>query len=443
MLLPICIFLATYFFIATEKIDKTIAAVLGAALMILTRQISYEHALEKVDLNVIFVLIGMMIVVNILASTGVFEWMSIKLAQRAKGNGVVIMVALCLVTAGLSAILDNVTTVIIIAPVTILVTQLLEIPTSPLLILLAIFSNTGGTATLIGDPPNILIGSQTHLSFNDFLVHMGPIALLITLLTAALAMVVYRKRYHVAENVKSRLNMADPSAAIIHRGRLNAALPVLGLIFLGFFFGHFLKERAHIDLETGIVALTGAFLMGLVCRMDLHHCLAKVEWGTILFFVGLFMLVGGLEEKGVFEYMGHELVKLTGGNLLITALAILWFSAIMSAIVDNIPLVISFIPILKAVIPVFAANAGLDPESPEALVQIAEPLYWSLALGACLGGNGTLIGASANVVIAHIANRNKYRLTFMDFTRTGLPIMIMSVALSTVYIWLRYFALAK
>ena len=437
MLLPICIFLATYFFIATEKIDKTIAAVLGAALMIITQQISYEHALEKVDLNVIFVLIGMMIVVNILASTGVFEWMSIKLAQRAKGNGVVIMVALCLVTAGLSAILDNVTTVIIIAPVTILVTQLLEIPTSPLLILLAIFSNTGGTATLIGDPPNILIGSQTHLSFNDFLVHMGPIALLITLLTAALSMVVFRKRYHVAENVKSRLNMADPSAAIIHRGRLNAALPVLGLIFLGFFVGH------SIGLETGIVALAGAFLMGLVCRMDLHHCLAKVEWGTILFFVGLFMLVGGLEEKGVFEYMGHELVRLTGGNLLITALAILWFSAVMSAIVDNIPLVISFIPILKAVIPVFAANAGLDPESPEALVQIAEPLYWSLALGACLGGNGTLIGASANVVIAHIANRNKYRLTFMDFTRTGLPVMILSVALSTVYIWLRYFALAK
>ena len=437
MLLPICIFLATYFFIATEKIDKTIAAVLGAALMIITQQISYEHALEKVDLNVIFVLIGMMIVVNILASTGVFEWMSIKLAQRAKGNGVVIMVALCLVTAGLSAILDNVTTVIIIAPVTILVTQLLEIPTSPLLILLAIFSNTGGTATLIGDPPNILIGSQTHLTFNDFLVHMGPIALLITLLTDALSMVVFRKRYHVAENVKSRLNMADPSAAIIHRGRLNAALPVLGLIFLGFFVGH------SVGLETGIVALAGAFLMGLVCRMDLHHCLAKVEWGTILFFVGLFMLVGGLEEKGVFEYMGHELVRLTGGNLLITALAILWFSAVMSAIVDNIPLVISFIPILKAVIPVFAANAGLDPESPEALVQIAEPLYWSLALGACLGGNGTLIGASANVVIAHIANRNKYRLTFMDFTRTGLPVMLLSVALSTVYIWLRYFALAK
>ena len=437
MLLPICIFLATYFFIATEKIDKTIAAVLGAALMIITHRISYEHALEKVDLNVIFVLIGMMIVVNILASTGVFEWMSIKLAQRAKGNGVVIMVALCLVTAGLSAILDNVTTVIIIAPVTILVTQLLEIPTSPLLILLAIFSNTGGTATLIGDPPNILIGSQTHLTFNDFLVHMGPIALLITLLTAALSMVVFRKRYHVAENVKSRLNMADPSAAIIHRGRLNAALPVLGLIFLGFFVGH------SVGLETGIVALAGAFLMGLVCRMDLHHCLAKVEWGTILFFVGLFMLVGGLEENGVFEYMGHELVKLTGGNLLITALAILWFSAVMSAIVDNIPLVISFIPILKAVIPVFAANAGLDPESPEALVQIAEPLYWSLALGACLGGNGTLIGASANVVIAHIANRNKYRLTFMDFTRTGLPVMLLSVALSTVYIWLRYFALAK
>ena len=437
MLLPICIFLITYFFIATEKVDKTVAAVLGAAAMVLCQQIHYEQALEKVDLNVVFVLVGMMIVVNILASTGVFEWMSIKLAQRAKGDGVKIMIALCLVTAGLSAILDNVTTVIIIAPVTILVTQLLEIPTSPLLILLAIFSNIGGTGTLIGDPPNILIGSQTHLTFNDFFLHLGPIALLITLLMAVICFFLFRKRYHVADTVKSRLDLADAPAAIIHPRRLRMALPVLGLVFLGFFFGH------PFGLETGIVALAGAFLVGLVCRMDLHHCLAKVEWGTILFFVGLFMLVGGLEENHVFEVMGHKLVELTGGNLLVTAIAILWFSAIMSAIVDNIPLVIAFIPILKTVIPVFAAAQGLEPESPEALLLIGEPLYWSLALGACLGGNGTLIGASANVVIAHIANRNKYRLTFMDFTRTGLPVMLLSVAISTVYIWLRYFALAK
>ena len=437
MLLPICIFLITYFFIATEKVDKTVAAVLGAAAMILTQSIHYEQALEKVDLNVVFVLVGMMIVVNILASTGVFEWLSIRLAQLARGNGVKIMISLCLVTAGLSAILDNVTTVIIIAPVTILVTQLLEIPTSPLLILLAIFSNMGGTATLIGDPPNILIGSQTHLTFNDFLIHMFPIALVITLLVALICLLFLGKQYRVAENVKSRLDLADASAAIIHPRRLRVALPVLGLVFLGFFFGH------TIGLETGIVALAGAFLMGLLCRMDLHHSLAKVEWGTILFFIGLFMLVGGLEENHVFEVMGHKLVELTGGNLFVTAIAILWFSAIMSAIVDNIPLVIAFIPILKAVIPVFAAAQGLEPESREALVLIGEPLYWSLALGACLGGNGTLIGASANVVIAHIANRNKYRLTFMDFTRTGLPVMLLSVAVSTLYIWLRYFALAR
>ncbi len=436
MLLPICIFLTTYFFIATEKVDKTVAAVLGAAAMILCQQIHYTQALEKVDLNVVFVLVGMMIVVNILASTGVFEWMSIRLAQLAKGDGVKIMIALCLVTAGLSAILDNVTTVIIIAPVTILVTQLLEIPTAPLLILLAIFSNIGGTGTLIGDPPNILIGSQTHLTFNDFLFHLGPVALFITLVVAVICFFLFGRRYHVADNVKSRLNLADAPAAIVQPRRLRMALPVLGLIFLGFFLGH------SIGLETGIVALAGAFLMTLVCRMDLHHCLAKVEWGTILFFIGLFMLVGGLEENHVFEVMGHKLVELTGGNLLVTAIAILWFSAVMSAIVDNIPLVIAFIPILKTVIPVFAAAQGLDPESHEALLLIGEPLYWSLALGACLGGNGTLIGASANVVIAHIANRNKYRLTFMDFTRTGLPVMLLSVALGTLYIWLRYFALA-
>ncbi|MFO1491714.1 MAG: ArsB/NhaD family transporter [Kiritimatiellia bacterium] len=437
MLAAIAIFLATYFFIATEKVDKTVAAILGATAMIATRRIGYEDALGKIDLNVIFVLIGMMVVVNILASTGVFEWMSIRLAQRARGNGGVLMVALCLVTAGISSVLDNVTTVIMIAPVTILITQLLELPAAPLLILLAVFSNTGGTATMIGDPPNILIGSQTHLSFLDFLLHLAPIALIITLAAAAVVMLVCRNTFRVSEHVKARLGLTDPAAAIVQPGRLRRALPVLGLIFAGFFAG------PAAGLETGIVALAGAFLMGLVCRMDLPHCLARVEWDTILFFAGLFMLVGGLEENGVFACVGGHLIRLTGGSLLATCLSVLWVSALISSIVDNIPLVISFIPILKAVVPVFAANAGLDPAGPAALVQIAEPLYWSLALGACLGGNGTLIGASANVVIARIANINKYRLTFMDFTRVGLPVMLLSVAVSSLYIWLRYFAFGR
>jgi Na+/H+ antiporter NhaD/arsenite permease-like protein len=433
MTLAVAIFLITYAFIASEKVDKSVAAVLGATLMILTGQIHYLEALAKVDLNVVFVLVGMMIVVNILASTGMFEWLAIVIAQRARGDGVKILVALCLVTATLSAFLDNVTTVIILAPVAILVTQLLELPTAPLLILLAIFSNIGGTGTLIGDPPNIIIGSQTHLGFNDFLIHLGPAAFLLGGLLAVLVFVFYGRMYRVAEGVKSRLDLADARAAIIHPVRLRAALVVTATIFAGFFVGH------SIGLETGLVALAGGFLMALACRVDVHHALAKVEWGTILFFIGLFMLVGGLEERGVFEALGHHLVEITGGNLLFTALAVLWASLVFSAIVDNIPLVIAFIPILKAVIPTFALSAGLEPESAEAVRTIANPLYWALALGACLGGNGSLIGASANVVVANIAARNRCHISFLDFTRAGAPITLLSGVVSSLYLWLRYF----
>lgn len=428
------VFLITYFFIATEKMDKTIAAILGAAVVISTHQIPYLTALEKIDLNVIFVLIGMMIVVNILATTGMFEWVAILLAQKAKGHGLKLLLAMCLVTAGLSAVLDNVTTIIIIAPVTILISQLLELPTAPFLILQALFSNIGGTATLIGDPPNILIGSQSHLNFTDFIEHLAPITLIILACVLVLCTFLFRKSFHVEQHVRNRLDLADARAAIIHPRRLKVALPVLCLIFVGFFVGHL------IHVETGLVALAGAFLMCLVSKEDVHHALAKVEWSTILFFIGLFMLVGALEENGLFELLGHKMVAMTGGNLLYTAIAVLWFSAIFSAFLDNIPLVISTIPILKSIIPVFAQAAGLDPESPEALTQIAEPLYWALALGACLGGNGTLIGASANVVIAQIARRNQCTLSFGHFFKYGFPIMLLSVTISTGYVYLRYFA---
>lgn len=426
------IFLIAYFFIATEKIDKTIAAVLGAALLIGTHQIGHAEAVEKIDLNVIFLLIGMMMCVNILASTGLFEWIAIVTAQIAKGNGPRLLMLMLLVTAFLSAFLDNVTTIILIAPITILITQLLEIPAAPFLILEALFSNIGGTGTLVGDPPNIIIGSQTHLNFIDFLVHLGPIALIVLLVTGLVVQFRLGKQFAVSEAAKTNLMQAEPRLAIIHPGKLKKALPCMGLVLLGFFVSHI------VHIETGIIALSGGFLMCLICREDIHHALAKVEWNTILFFIGLFMMVGALEENGLFTLLGTQLTELTRGNLLVTALAILWFSALASAFLDNIPLVIAFIPILDSIIPGFCPP-GMDPQSAEAMSQIAEPLYWSLALGACLGGNGTIVGASANVVVTQIARRNKYQLTFGDFFKMGFPTLLLSVFLSSIYIWLRYF----
>ncbi len=430
------VFLVCYALIATEKVDKTITAILGASILIGSHQIGYHEAMSKIDLNVVFLLMGMMMMVNILATTGVFEWIAIVTAQKARGNGPLLLVLLLLVTAVVSAFLDNVTTVILIAPITILITQLLQIPTVPFLILEAVFSNIGGTGTLIGDPPNIIIGSQTHLTFNDFIAHLGPIALLIALLSTGIVFLFLRKPFQVAPAARDQLLRAEPRKAIIQPARLRRALPILLLVLCGFFASH------SIGIETGIIALAGGFLMCLVCREDVHHALAKLEWNTILFFIGLFMMVGALEENGLFALMGRGVLDLTRGNLLVTAIVVLWFSSIASAFLDNIPLVISFIPILETVVAEFARARGLEPGDPLILRSIAEPLYWSLALGACLGGNGTIIGASANVVVTQIARRNRYKLSFADFSSYGFPALLLSTALSTVYVWLRYFVFA-
>ncbi|MGE4489148.1 MAG: SLC13 family permease [Kiritimatiellales bacterium] len=432
MLIPIIIFLITYAFIASEKVDKTIAAILGAGAVIMFHQIPYEEALHLVDLNVIFLLIGMMVIVSVLSSAGLFEWIAIKLARIAKGEGLPIIAMLLLATAVLSAFLDNVTTVILIAPITILLAQILEINAVPILVLEAVFSNIGGTATLVGDPPNILIGSQTSLSFNDFLLNLAPVILIVLLASLIVTHLVLHRSVKTTKAAKERIMKSKPELAIIDPVLLKKGLIVFGLVLAGFFAGRAL------NIEPGIVALSGAVLMILICRADVHHALVHVEWNTILFFVGLFMLIGSLEVKGVFESLGELVLHLCGGNLLLTVIVVLWFSAIASAVVDNIPLVMAMIPLVKSIVPVFAQQMALT--APEQIhVQIAEPLLWALALGACLGGNGSLVGASANVVIAQIARRNNYTMSFWQFTRFGFPFMILSLVISSLYLWLRYF----
>lgn len=428
----IIVFLVIYFFIATNKFDQTVSAFVGAFLVIALGLVSYERALSDVDVNVILLLIGMMVIVGILSETGIFEWLAIKIAKVTKGNAVLVVMLFLILTAVLSAFLDNVTTVILIVPITILLTQILEIPTAPILILEAIFSNIGGTATMIGDPPNIIIGSQTKFGFNDFLFNLAPVIIVIVVVVLIGLYFFMRKDLKTSPEARERVMAARPECAIIQPKVLKNALPVFILVLLGFFTG----SLTH--LEPGIVAITGAVIMTVTCKVSLERVLHHVEWNTIMFFIGLFMLMSALSANGVFDKLGQLVLWASQGDLFITVMAMLWISAILSMIVNNIPLIIAMIPLAQGMVPVFAAQMGLTVEA-EILTQIEAPLIWALALGSCLGGNGTLVGASANVVVAQIATRNGSPVDFMRFTKYGLPLTLISLVVCTFYMWLRYF----
>ncbi len=433
MILAISIFCIAYIFIATEWIDKTIVSLLGAAAMVCFGVINYEPALGAVDLNVVFLLVGMMMIVNVFSETGVFEWLSIKISQVTKGRGLLILLSFLVMTAVLSMFLDNVTTVILVAPIMILLAQILEIPIVPALIMSAIFSNIGGVATMIGDPPNILIGSKTSFNFNDFIQNLSPVVLLISVVLLSGIALIFRKKYQTDESARERVKSARPEEAITEPQKLRKALIIFGVVLLGFFFGH------QVRLEPGIVAICGAMLMCLICRVEISNALRAVEWNTIFFFIGLFMMIAGLETNGVFQSMGEYMLRLSNNDLLTTAIVILWFSAFASAIIDNIPLVMAMIPLVHGIVPVFAQQLGIENDAAQIRAAIEAPLFWALALGACLGGNGSLIGASANVVIAQIAKRSDYEISFWNFTKYGFPMMLISIIISTIYIWLRYF----
>jgi Na+/H+ antiporter NhaD/arsenite permease-like protein len=424
MAASIGIFLIAYFFIATEKIEKSIAAIGGAVAVIALGLITFEDAVHAIDLNVIFLLIGMMTCVSILAETGFFEWVAIYIAKLMKGDAVKILVSMLIVTMIFSALLDNVTTIILLAPVTILISQLLEIPTLPFLILEAIASNIGGTATLIGDPPNIIIGSMAELSFNDFLINLSPGVAIIAVVFIISSVILMRKHLNVPDHIKERVNRAYPELAIRDSKNMKRSLVVFLIIFIGFFIHH------SFDLEPGIVALGGMCIMLVVCKSHTENMLKAVEWDAILFFIGLFIMIGALEENGVIELLAKLMLNTCGDNMLFTAIIVLCGSAFFSAILDNIPFVIAMTPLVQKLI----VHSGGEATG-------VHPLFWALALGACLGGNGTLIGASANVVASKIGARNGYPITFMTFLKYGIPFTIQSVVIAVVYLWLRYFYL--
>ncbi len=416
----IAIFIIVYALIIGEQFHRMTVALTGGLLMLLTGFISQETALkEAIDFNTLGLLIGMMLLVTITRRTGVFEAIAIWAAHITGGYPLRLLALLSLITALASAFLDNVTTVLLTVPITLTLTDKLEINPLPFLISEIIASNIGGTATLIGDPPNIMIGSAAGLDFNSFLLQLAPISLLILLVTIGLLLLIYRQELQTTEENRLALLALNYRDEIKDQALLRKSLAVLSLTILAFML------HGTLHLESATVALTGAVVLLLISREEPEDVLLHVEWPTIFFFIGLFVLVGGLKATGVISALAKWSLTLTQGDILQTSLLVLWVSAIASAFIDNIPFVATMIPLLKEM----GQLGGLA----------LDPLWWSLALGACLGGNGTLIGASANVIVAGIAEKNGVLLSFRTYFKVAFPLMLVSILLSHLYIWLRYF----
>jgi len=410
-------FLVAYGLIASERFDRTLVALLGGLVVVALGVIDQEEAFAAIDFNVIFLLAGMMVLAGGLSQTGFFEYVAGHAIHRSRGEPFRLLIILSLVTAGLSALLDNVTTVVLLTPVTLSIARTLRVSPFPYLISQILASNIGGTATLIGDPPNILIGSAAGLDFADFLVNLAPVVLVILVVFVVIMRLTFARSM---EDDADRLDMLaelDPAAAIKDRRLMFRALFVLGLTIAGF------VAHSALGLEAATVALLGATVLMIVGPLDPHEALRDIEWSTLFFFVGLFMLVEAVVHVGIVGGVADALANVTGGRLDLATIGLLWFSALASAVVDNIPYAATAIPVVERLI-----ESGLR----------ADPLWWSLALGACLGGNLTIVGASANIVVANLAARDGHPITFMQFFRYGSVVVVASLAISTAYLWLRY-----
>ncbi|OLN32055.1 Na+/H+ antiporter NhaD type [Desulfosporosinus metallidurans] len=416
------VFVITYMLIMSEKVHRAIAALLGGMILIIGGVLSQEKAIEHIDWNTLGLLIGMMIIVGITRRTGVFQYLAVKAVRIAKGEPIRILIALATITAILSAFLDNVTTVLLIVPITFTIADSMDLNPVPFLMSQILASNIGGTATLIGDPPNIMIGSQTHLGFVDFLLNLTPIIIVIHIVTMVVFYFLYRNKFKVTDEIKAQVVQVNPLDEIKDIALLKKSGFILVLTILGFI----LHQAFH--LESATIALTGAALLMLIAREEPEDILLSVEWPSIFFFLGLFIVVGGLVETGLIDQMAKWAMEATAGNFKLTGMLILWLSAIASAFVDNIPFVATMIPLIHQM-------GNLGGMSPQAL----EPLWWALSLGACLGGNGTIIGASANVIVAGLAEKNGYKLSFLGFMKLAFPLMLLSVAIAMGYLLVFYF----
>ena len=410
------IFLITYALIVTERVHRTVSALLGGVAMVLLGVLPQEQAFAAVDWNVIFLLAGMMALANILRETGLFQWIAVQAVRLGRGDPFRIMLILSLVTAVTSALLDNVTIVVLVAPVTLLVAASLRVSPLPFLIAEILASNIGGTATLIGDPPNILIGSAAGIDFLTFAANLAPISIVILAVFLGLSWFLFGRELRRGSSRTLDVDALETDALITDRSLMVKSLIAMGGVLIGFLL------HGPLHLEPATIALAGATLLLLWTRRDPHHVLRDIEWTTLFFFFGLFITVEAIVEVGIIEAVAEAALRLTGGDLNLTSTLLLWLSAVASGIVDNIPYTATMIPVVE--------NLGQ--------VMPVEPLWWSLALGACLGGNATLVGASANVVVASLAERSGHPISFGQFLKYGLVTTLMSLLLATGYVWLRY-----
>lgn len=417
------IFGGTYAVIVSERIHKTAAALLGGLAMVVFRVIDQEEAFGAIDFNVIFLLVGMMVIANITAQTGAFQWLAIRSAKMAQGNPAVVLVLLAAITALGSAFLDNVTTVVLMAPLTLFVAGAMQVNPEPFLVSQIISSNVGGTATLIGDPPNILIGSAAELDFVDFLVHLSPLILLLLVLLLAGFYLFFRRQLHVTPAMRRRVADLNEAEVISDANLLRICVAVLAAVVVGFVIA------SIADYEPATVALLGATVLLVAARQEPHEALRDVEWQTIFFFVGLFMVVAGVEKAGLLEDIGQALADASGGDLTAATMLILWPGAFLSGIVDNIPYTAATIPVVE--------ELGREVEAPSGSTN---PLWWALALAAGLGGNLTIVAAAANVYVVNVADRAGYKISFLPFMRYGVAVTVASLVLSSLYLWLRYLA---
>ncbi|MBA2415691.1 MAG: ArsB/NhaD family transporter [Geodermatophilaceae bacterium] len=424
--LAVVVFVGAYILIITERIHRVAAALGGAGIMLAAGVVGAEDAFFSeetgVDWNVIFLLLGMMIIVGVLRETGVFEYMAIWAAKKAKGEPFRVMVTFVLLTAFASALLDNVTTVLLVAPVTLLVCLRLGVPPVPFLIAEVLASNIGGAATLIGDPPNIIIASRADLSFNDFLFNMGPIVVLLLIVYLGLCRFLFRKAFSYDRTRVEQVMSLNEKDAIEDRVLLIKAGAVLALVTVGFVL------HSALDTEVSVVALLGAGLLVSIAGLSPKEYLGEVELPTLAFFAGLFIMVGALIKVGVIGSLSELVTEVTGGDLLLATMLLLVVSGVMSGIVDNIPYVATMAPLV--------ASLAEDTGNP------GNVLWWALALGADLGGNTTIVGASANVVVIGIAERNGYHISFLEFFKYGGIVALITIVLCVPYLWLRYFVFA-
>ncbi|HNQ92782.1 MAG TPA: ArsB/NhaD family transporter [Alphaproteobacteria bacterium] len=420
-----------YAVIIAEKMNQAVIALVASSLAILFGLLNQEQAIDAIDFNTLFLLIGMMIIVGIMKETGIFQYVAIVAAKSVRASPRGLLAVLSLITAVFSAFLDNVTTVMLIVPIVILLTEQLKLKAFPFLLAQIVFSNVGGTATLIGDPPNILIGSAVGLSFMDFLVNMGPVILITIFVLLGVFDFFWGRHLTTSMRARAHLLRYEPAKSLKNHTLLVKSFITLGLVLAGFTLGH-----NFLHIETGTTAMAGAallmFLDGFGHNLSeknkkAHEAFHEVEWDTIFFFLGLFVVVASLEHTGLLGLAANMITEVTQGDFTKTGMVILWASTFFSAFVNNIPFVATMIPIIENMGETFGHGEALNP------------LWWSLVLGACLGGNGTLIGASANVMVASFADRAGHPISFVKYFIVGLPLTMVTIVVANIYLLLVYF----